>query len=169
MSFIFLFEKIICIIFLLFCSYIVKDNNEGKEKVMHIIDKKEFFKMMLRDRLPLAKMDFSMKNGWGRIEFFWTPLGVAVRANVGCETGVCEIKMYDKNCGSIALQSLFLGDNFIKISDGVFVGVSSKLSIDEALGRNFLIRMDDMLVTASPQTVLKHQSRIDKIAGLVYN
>ena len=137
--------------------------------MMHIIDKKEFFKMMLRDRLPLAKMDFSTKNGWGRIEFFWTPLGVAVRANVGCETGLCEIKMYDKNRSSVAIQNLWFGDNFIKISEGVFVGVSTKLSIDEVLDRSFLIRMDDLVVTASPQTVLNRRTHIDKIAGLVYN
>ena len=135
----------------------------------HILDKKEFYKLMLRDRLPLAKIDFSVGDETGVIEFFRTPLGTAARVNLEGDSTIKEVKMYDKNRGKFTIQNIFCGDNLIEISKGVFVGVSTKLCIEEIVGREFLIKLENMTIITRAESTLIPRRNVDKIPSLVYN
>ena len=135
----------------------------------HILDKKEFYKLMLRDRLPLAKIDFSVGDETGVIEFFRTPLGTAARVNLEGDSTIKEVKMYDKNRGKFTIQNIFCGDNLIEISKGVFVGVSTKLHIEDAIERDFFIKLDDMTIITRAESTLILGRNIDKTPSLVYN
>ena len=137
--------------------------------MIDILNKKSFYSMILKDRFPLAKIKFPMECGEGRIELFRTPLGVALRAVINAENRIHEIKMYDKNRSKFVIQNVFCGDNLIEISDGVFVGVSNKLSIEEAIGRDFLIKLDNVNIVARAENLLLRRGMVDKNADLGYN
>ena len=124
---------------------------------------------MLRDRLPLAKIDFSVGDETGVIEFFRTPLGTAARVNLEGDSTIKEVKMYDKNRGKFTIQNIFCGDNLIEISKGVFVGVSTKLCIEEIVGREFLIKLENMTIITRAESTLIPRRNVDKIPSLVYN
>ena len=140
-----------------------------KGKMTHILDKKEFYKLMLRDRFPLAKIDFSAGGRIGLIEFFRTPLGTVARAILGGGGTIQEIKMYDKNRGKFCIQNVFCDENLIEISSGIFVGVSTKLCIEEIVGREFLIKLENMTIITRAETTLIPRRNVDKIPSLVYN
>ena len=134
-----------------------------------ILNKKEFYKMVLRDRYPASALAYSCgKNSNGNVEFFCTPLGTLVRADVG--DGILrEIKMYDRSGGNFEIQNVFCGDNLTEIEKGIFVGVSAKLQIEDTVGRSFLIKTDSITVIAKAEMLPKKLSTVDKLPHLVYN
>ena len=141
---------------------------ERKDK-MSILDKKEFYKMILKDRLPVAQIRFSGEQTDKEVEFYRTPLGTVLRIKLNGEERPREIKMYDKKRGRFAMQNVFCGDNLIEISEGIFVGVSSKLQIEDLIGREFLIKLDDVSIIARAQMLPKRELNVDKFSHLVYN
>lgn len=134
-----------------------------------ILNKKNFYSMMLKDRLTLAKIDFPTERGMGRVNFYRTPLGTAVCVNLEGDDKILELKMYDRNRSGFVIQNVFCGENLIEISKGVFVGVSSKLHVEDAIGREFLIKLNNMNIIARAETTLNLKRNIDKMPGLVYN
>ena len=134
-----------------------------------ILNKKNFYSMMLKDRLTLAKIDFPTERGMGRVNFYRTPLGTAVCVNLEGDDKILELKMYDRNRGGFVIQNVFCGENMIEISRGVFVGVSSKLHIEDAIGREFLIKLNNMSIIARAETALNLGRNVDKTPSLVYN
>ena len=137
--------------------------------MIEIVNKKNFYSMLLKDRLTLAKIDFPTECGEGRVNFYRTPLGTAVRVNLEGDDKMLELKMYDRNRSGFIIQNVFCGENLIEISKGVFVGVSSKLHIEDAIGREFLIKLNNMSIIARAETTLNLKRNIDKMPGLVYN
>ena len=86
--------------------------------MQNIFDKKDFYRAMLRGRLPVAEAIFVFSgNKGGRLEFFCTPLGTVLRAHIENEMKLREIKMYDRCGGNFELQNVFCGDNLIKTDD----------------------------------------------------
>lgn len=133
-----------------------------------ILDKKEFYKMMLRDRYPVAKLDFPTESGRGRVDFFHTPLGVLLHVRVeGAK--LKEIKMYDRNYGDFSLQNVFCGENLVCVGEGAYVTVSGKIGIEDVIGRSFLIKLEDVNVIARAEFISKRGSDIDKSQSMVYN
>ena len=137
--------------------------------MIEIVNKKNFYSMLLKDRLTLAKIDFPTECGEGRVNFYRTPLGTAVRVNLEGDDKMLELKMYDRNRSGFVIQNVFCGENLIEISKGVFVGVSSKLHIEDAIGREFLIKLNNMSIIARAETTLIPRRNVDKIPSLVYN
>ncbi len=135
----------------------------------NILGKKDFYRMMLRDRLPVARVDFPLKTGTGSVEFFHTPLGTALRAELGNEAYLKEIKLYDKSRGSFIYRNAFCGDEITEIDRGVFVSVSGKLQIEDVIGRDFLLKIDDMNIVARAEMMPRRRKIVDKGARLVYN
>ena len=139
--------------------------------MQNIFDKKDFYRMIMRDRLPIACVDFIMerKKGGGRIDFFSTPLGVVLRASLYGSSDLKEIKIYDRKRGSFFIQNVFCGDNLIETDGGVFVGVSNKLQIEDVIGRDIFIKLGGANIVARAELVPKRERNVDKIARLVYN
>ena len=137
--------------------------------MIEILNKKNFYSMILKDRHPLAKIDFPTECGKGRVNFYRTPLGTAIRVNLEGEDKMLELKMYDRNRSNFVIQNIFCGENLIEISRGVFVGVSSKLHIEDAIGREFLIKLNNMSIIARAETTLNLGRNVDKTPSLVYN
>ena len=136
--------------------------------MQNIFDRKDFYRAMLRGRLPIAEAIFIFGNGeGGKLEFFYTPLGTVLRARVDNDIRLKEIKMYDKSRGEFVIQNVFCGDNLIKVDEGVFVGVSSKIQIEDAIGSDFLIKYDGVSIVARAHLIEK--PKVDKYARLVYN
>ena len=133
-----------------------------------ILDKKEFYKMLLRDRFPVAKIEFPTESGSGRVEFVHTPLGVLLHIFIEGEK-LNEIKMYNRNLGDFALQNVFCGENLVCLDDGSYVSVSSKIKIEDVIGRSFLIKLEDMNVIARAEFVSRRATNIDKSQSMVYN
>lgn len=133
-----------------------------------IIDKKEFYTMLLRDRLPVALIEFPTETGHGSVEFIHTPLGVLLHVRLG-GSKLKEIKMYDKNLGDFAFQNIFCGENLINLGDGSYVSISGRLQIEDVIGRSFLIKLEDMNVIARAEFIPKRIRCVDKSPRLVYN
>ena len=136
--------------------------------MMPLLSRKEFYKILLRDRFPIVKIDFPTEKGNGRVEFINTPLGVVLHIYSHGE-GLKEIKMYDKMAGRFVLQNVFCGDNLVCLDDGSYVSISRRLQIEDVIGRSFLIKLDDMSIIARAEFVQRRRSNIDKSAGMVYN
>ena len=136
--------------------------------MMPVLDKKNFYKMLLRDRYPVAKIDFPTKKGNGRVEFINTPLGVLIHMH-SFGARVIEIKMYDRNYGNFAIQNVFCGENLICIDDGSYVSISTKLKIEDVIGRSFLIKLEDVNVIARAEFIICERTDVDKSKRLVYN
>ena len=135
--------------------------------MVSFLDKRDFYKMMLRGRLPIAEAEFIFgKNSKGILEFFYTPLGTAIRVCVDLGS-LREVKMYDRNGGAFELQNVFCGENLIQINDGEFVGVSSRIQIEDVIGRNFLIKTENETIITRAKMIAK--PKVDKCARLVYN
>ena len=137
--------------------------------MIEILNKKNFYSLILKDRLPLAKIDFPTECGRGKVSFYRTPLGTAIRVNLEGDDKMLELKMYDRNRSNFVIQNIFCGENLIEISKGVFVGVSSKLHIEDAIGREFLIKLNNMSIIARAETALNLRRNVDKIPSLIYN
>ena len=136
--------------------------------MQNIFGKKDFYSAMLRGRLPVAEAMFIFNgNRGGRLEFYCTPLGTVLCAVMENGVELREIKMYDKSRGGFAIQNVFCGDNLVKMDDGVFVGVSSRLQIEDVIGRDFLIKSDGLSIVARAKMIEK--PKVDKRARLVYN
>ena len=136
--------------------------------MQNIFGKKDFYSAMLRGRLPVAEAMFIFNgNRGGRLEFYCTPLGTVLCAVMENGVELREIKMYDRSRGGFAIQNIFCGDNLIKMDDGVFVGVSSRLQIEDVIGRDFLIKSDGLSIVARAKMIEK--PKVDKRARLVYN
>ena len=133
-----------------------------------ILDKKQFYKMLLKDRFPVAKIEFPTENGNGNIEFINTPLGTLLHIQTKGEK-LQEIKMYNRSLGDFALQNIFCGQNLICLDDGSYVSISNKLQIEDVIGRSFLIKLEDMNIIARAEFMSRHRSDIDKMKAMVYN
>lgn len=143
-------------------------NLKGNKNMINILDKKDFYRAVLKGRLPVAKAIFALGRGeGGRLEFFHTPLGTILRATFEHDADLREVKMYDRSGGRFALQNVFCGDNLTKISEFEFVGVSSRLQIEDVIGSDFLIKCDDLNIIVKAQMISK--PTVDKHAHLVYN
>ena len=141
---------------------------KGNKNMINILDKKDFYRAMLRGRLPVAEAIFVFGRGeGGRLEFFHTPLGTAMCVHIDKNICLREVKMYDRSRGKFALQNVFCGDNLIKIGEGEFAGVSSKLQIEDVVGSDFLIKCDDLNIIVKAQMISK--PTVDKHSRLVYN
>jgi hypothetical protein len=114
-------------------------------------------------------MDYSTKSGDGSVEFFHTPMGTVLLINVCKGDRLCDVKMYDKSRSSFALQNVFCGENLVLIEEGKYVSVSTKLHIEEAIGRDFLIKTENFCIVARPHSIKKERCTVDKGAKLVYN
>ncbi len=136
--------------------------------MMPILDKKEFYKMLLKDRFPVAKIDFPTEKGNGKVEFINTPLGLLLHID-SCGTRVKEIKMYDRNYGNFALQNVFCGENLVCIDETSYVSITNKLKIEDVIGRSFLIKLEDINVIARAEFITRKHSDVDKSQRLVYN
>lgn len=135
---------------------------------MAILDKKEFYKMLLRDRFPVAKIEFPTENQVGSIEFYPTPLGTLLCIHSG-GAKLKEIKMYDRAEGNFALKNAFCGDNLLSIDNFEYISIVNGLQIQDIIGRKFLIKLENITVIARAEFIQKQPSNLDKSAGLVYN
>ena len=99
---------------------------KGKDKMMPLLSRKEFYNMLLKDRFPIARIEFPTEKGKGMVEFINTPLGTVLHVYTLGET-LKEVKMYDRKIGSFALQNIFCGENLVCLDDGSYVSVSRKL------------------------------------------
>ena len=136
--------------------------------MMPIFDKKEFYKKIMKDRLPVAKIEFPTETGVGSVEFIHTPIGVLLHI-CAQKVRVLEIKMYDKNYGKIALQNIFHGENLVYINDNSCVSVSNKIKIEDVIGRRFLIKLDNINVIARAEFRSRDRCDVDKMPSMVYN
>ena len=136
--------------------------------MINILDKKDFYRVMLKERLPVAEAIFVFgQDEGGKLEFFHTPLGTAMRVHINNNICLREVKMYDRSRGKFALQNVFCGDNLVKTGEGEFVGVSSKLQIEDVVGSDFLIKCDLVSIVVKAQMIAK--PKVDKLPRLVYN
>lgn len=135
----------------------------------HILCKKEFYKMMLRDRLPVAEIEFPIDKEEGRIEFFTCPMGLIVLASIGKGRELDGIKLYSEQKSRFLKLNLFCGDNYVCLEDGVFVCVLSGKQIADIIGREFLISIGAQTIIARAQMIPKRSRAVDKSARLVYN
>ena len=135
---------------------------------MAILDKKEFYRMLLRDRYPIARIEFPTESGMGNVEFYNTPLGTVLLVYSG-GAKLQEIKMYDRGEGDFALKNMFCGENLICLGEFVHVSIVNKLQIQDVIGRKFLIKLEGMTVIARAEFIQKHNANIDKSSDLVYN
>ena len=132
--------------------------------------KREFLSLMLRDRLPVAVLNFVIdKRRHGKIDFFCTPLGTALRISVGEKENLREIKMYDRSGGNFELQNVFCGDNLTKVDSGTYIGVSGKLQIEDVINRDFLIKTENKIIIARAKMIPSSHRVVDKNSRLVYN
>ena len=115
---------------------------KGKKNMEHNLCKKEFYKLMLRDRLPVAEVQFPHAGRKCKIEFFSSPMGVILLANVGKNSDLREIKLYDRMGGGFVMPNLFCHDNLVCLDDGNFVSVSSRIQIEDVFDREFLIKIN---------------------------
>lgn len=133
-----------------------------------ILDKKEFYKLLLKDRLPVAKIEFPAGESIGRVEFINTPIGTLLRIyTMGKE--LQEIKMYNRSLGDFALQNVFCGQNLIRFDDGSYITISGKLQIEDVIGRSFLIKLENINIVARAEFVSRRRSDVDKSCVMVYN
>ncbi len=133
-----------------------------------ILDKKEFYKLLLKDRLPVAKIEFPAGESIERVEFINTPIGTLLRIyTMGKE--LQEIKMYNRSLGDFALQNVFCGQNLIRFDDGSYITISGKLQIEDVIGRSFLIKLENINIVARAEFVSRRRSDVDKSCVMVYN
>ena len=135
---------------------------------MAILDKKEFYKMLLRDRYPIARIEFPTETGAGNVEFYSTPLGTALKIYSG-GARLKEIKMYDRGEGDFALKNMFCGENLVCVGEFLYICIVNKFQIQDVIGRKFLIKLEGMTVIARAEFIQKHNANIDKSSDLVYN
>ena len=134
-----------------------------------VTNKIEFLKTVLKDRFAVASVEFPLREGGGRIEFFTSPLGILLLTCMEESVRLREIKMYNRNGSDFALQNVFCGENLISMGDGKYVSVSARLQIEDVIGRDFLIKTDEKSIIARAQMLPRHQRCLDKKAELVYN
>ena len=137
--------------------------------MQHVFNKKDFYKMILRDRFAIAEVVFPIGNGEGKIEFFTSPMGVIMLAKTGEKNNLQEIKLYDKMRGKFIMPNLFCHDNLACIEEGCFVSVSGKIQIEDVFNRDFLVRVNDQTIIAKATIVPKDARTVDKRMSLVYN
>ena len=155
--------------FVFFLSYNDRDQMKGKGNMERFISKKEFYRMMLRDRLPVAEIRFPIDKEDGRIEFFTCPMGLIVLASIGKGRELGGIKLYSEQKSRFLKLNLFCGDNFVCLEGGVFVCVLSSLQIADIIGREFLISIGTQTIIARAQMIPKRLRVVDKSSRLVYN
>ncbi len=136
-----------------------------------ILNKKDFYKMILRDRLPIVQSVFPLNCGedGGKIEIYSTPLGLVLLARFKKDVHLREIKLYDKRRGRFTIQNLFCGDNLIKLSEGEFISASAKVQVEDIVGNDFLIKVDDLSIFTRAEAILPRVKTVDKTQHLVYN
>lgn len=134
-----------------------------------ILDKKEFYRMLLRDRFPIAQIVFPIGKSESKIEFYSTPMGTLLLADVGKSERLNEVKLYDRNRASFAIRNVFCGDGLIEIGEGRYASVSAKLQIGDVVGREFLIRTASYSIVARAEMLPRRERNIDKSERVVYN
>jgi len=136
--------------------------------MIDFLNKSDFYKAILKGRLPIATARFVLERGErGMIEFFSTPLGTVLKVSGNYKGALTEIKMYDRLGGDFEVQNVFCGDNLVKTEEGEYVGVSCRLQIEDVVGRSFLIKCDGLNIVAKAHIIEK--PNLDKHARLVYN
>ena len=133
-----------------------------------ILNKKEFYKMLLKDRFPVACVDFPTGRGNGRIEFINTPIGTLLHIFSNAVVPK-EIKMYNRNLGDFTLQNVICGDSLVSLDDGSYISLSSQIQIEDVIGRSFLIKINDMNVIARAEFLPINRCDVDKSRAMVYN
>ena len=132
-------------------------------------DKKEFYKRMLLDRREIARIEFPLREGFGHLGFYSSPLGVIMLAKCETEEDTLSVKIYDRTGGRFDFQNVFCGNNVVRIEKGVFISVTSKLQIEDVIGREFLIRIGENTIISRARLLPKRNHTVDKAKCLVYN
>ncbi len=142
---------------------------KGKKNMQNIFDKRDFYRAMLRDRLPIARINFILGRESGTVELYATPLGTVFSTQIMGDKVLKDIKIYDKKRGSFFVQNVFCGDNLVRMEDGSVIGVSGKVQIDEVIGRDALIKFEGTSIVARIEMIPRRDRTVDKSARLVYN
>jgi hypothetical protein len=78
-----------------------------------------------------------------------------------------EIKLYDRKRGNFEKQKIFICEDLVKLDDGSLATITHKMQIEDVIGRDFLIKIDDSNIIARAQMIFK--PNVDKRAKVVYN
>ncbi len=136
----------------------------------NIFSKKDFYRLMMRDRLPVARLELVLgKNERGEIEFYSSPLGTVLLARLGEKSTLRAIKLYDRARGRFVTGSIFCGDGITDMGDGTYICISCALQIEDVIGREFLVKTDDDSIVARAELLPRRQRCLDKRSQLVYN
>jgi len=136
----------------------------------NIFSKKDFLSLMMRDRLPVARLELVLgKSEGGWVEFYSSPLGTVLLAKLGENSTLRAIKLYDRVRGRFVSKNVFCGDGITDMGDGTYICISCALQIEDVIGREFLIKTNDDSIVARAELLPRPQRRLDKLSQLVYN
>ncbi len=133
----------------------------------HISDRKIFYTLVLKDRYPIATINFPHNALPCNIDFYSTPLGLIVKVQLDHNSKIREIKLYDRKRGNFEKQKIFICEDLVKLDDGSLATITHKMQIEDVIGRDFLIKIDDSNIIARAQMIFK--PNVDKRAKVVYN
>ena len=140
---------------------------KGKKNMTNVSDRKIFYTLVLKDRLPISSIRFPLDSGACRIDFYSTPIGLIFKAWLGENYTIKDFKLYDKKRAGFERHKKLLCDELVRLDDGSLASITHKLQIEDTIGRDFLIRIDNNTVIAKAQMIFK--PNIDKCAKVVYN
>lgn len=140
---------------------------KGKKNMTNISDRKIFYTSVLKDRFPIATITFPLESTPCNINFYSTPLGIILKARLEKNSKISAIKLYDKKRANFEKQRLFISDDLVELDDGSLAAITQRLKIEDIIGRDFLIKIDDSSIVARAQMIFK--PHVDKRAKLVYN
>ena len=135
--------------------------------MINISDRKNFYTLALKDRLPISSIKFPLDTTACRIDFYFTPIGLIFKAWLGRNSTIKEFKLYDKKRAGFEKHKKLLCDELVRLDDGSLATITHKLQIEDTIGRDFLIKIDNNTVIAKAQMIFK--PNIDKCAKVVYN
>lgn len=110
-----------------------------------VLSKKDFYGLIIRDRLPVASIPLTTSVGtlMGELEVYYSPLGILLRASIAGAGRIEQIKIFDKRRGRFIRKGFFCGDNAVELDDGTLVSISGEMSIEDIIGREFMISIGD--------------------------
>ena len=138
------------------------------DNMENIFSKKDFLRLMMRDRLPVARLDFGV-DGLGWIDFYSSPLGTVLFAHLGGGEKLRAIKLYDRGRGRFVSKSIFCGDGITDMGDETYICIASSLQIEDVIGRDFLVKIGQDSIVCRAHLLPKPQRCLDKSSQLVYN
>lgn len=116
------------------------------------LTKREFYAMLIRDRLPVASIALPTTE----LELYPSPLGIIVKARAEGDAELGQIKIFDKRRGRFVGTGLFCGDNTVRICEGVLVSTLGELSVEDVIGREFMISVGaDMVISRAERIPIK--------------